>query len=95
MADPETNLCNGKISGNILVLGSSASGKINLVQEMVSSSMFGKLKGMHWVSAIKLSKAREAEIDSCFKPKVEFYHPQDKYDLKKTCRPRKSLQRKT
>ena len=84
MADPETNLCNEKISGNILVLGSSASGKMTLVQEMVSSSMFGKLKGMHWVSAMKLSKAREAEIDSCFKPKVEFYHPQDKYDLKKT-----------
>ena len=47
MADPETNLCNEKISGNILVLGSSASGKLTLVQEMVSSSMFGKLKGMY------------------------------------------------
>ena len=58
MADPGKNLCDGKISGNILVLGSSASGKTILVQEMASNSMFGKLKGAHWISAIKLSTAR-------------------------------------
>ena len=46
--------------------------------------MFGKLEGIHWISQIGLSKQREAEIDLCFKPKVEFYQPQDKYDLKKT-----------
>ena len=84
MTDPETNSYDGKISANILVLGSSASGKTTLVQEMASNSMFGNLEGTHCLSAVKLSKAREAEIDSCFKPKVEFYNPQDKYDLKKT-----------
>ena len=46
--------------------------------------MFGKLEGIHWISQIELSKQREAEIDSCFEPKVEFYQPQDEYDLKKT-----------
>ena len=81
MADPEANSSDGKISGNILVLGSSPNGKTTLVQEMASNSVFGKLEGAHWVSAVK---AREAEIDSCFKPKVEFYNPQDDYDLTQT-----------
>ena len=84
MTDPETNSYDRKISGNILVLGSSASGKTTLVQEMASNSMFANLEGTHCLSPVKLSKAKEAEIDSCFKPKVEFYNPQDKYDLKKT-----------
>ena len=46
--------------------------------------MFRKLEGIHKVSAIKLSKASEAEIDSCFKLKVEFYNPQNEYNLRKT-----------
>ena len=47
------------------------------------ASIFGKLEAAHWVSAVKLSKAKEGKIDSCFEPKVEFYNPQDQYDLKK------------
>ena len=47
-------------------------------------TLFRKLEGIHKVSAIKLSKASEAEIDSCFKPKVEFYNPQNEYNLRKT-----------
>ena len=46
--------------------------------------MFGKLRQVHWISKVQLSKHREAEIYSCFSPKVEFYNPQDEYDLKKT-----------
>ena len=84
MADPQTKTYDGKISGNILVLGSTAGGKTTFVQELACNSMFGKLKGIHWISQIELSKQREAEIDSCFEPKVEFYQPQDEYDLKKT-----------
>ena len=49
MADPETNLYDGKISGNILVMGSSANGKMTVVQEMAFNSMFEKLKDAHWV----------------------------------------------
>ena len=84
MADPETNSYNGKISGNVLVLGSTTSGKTTLVEEMASNSIFGKLKGAHLISAAKLSKEREAAIDSYFKLKVEFYNPVDEYDLRKT-----------
>ena len=28
--------------------------------------MFGKLEGAHWISAVKLSKEQESEIDSSF-----------------------------
>ena len=34
MADPEVSKYNGKISGNILVLGCTWSGKATLVQEL-------------------------------------------------------------
>ena len=75
VADPKTNSYNGNTSGNSLVLGSSASDRTTLVQEMASNSKFGRLKGAHWVSVVKLSKAREreAEIYSCFELKVQFY----------------------
>ena len=43
MADPEANSCDGKTSENVLLLGSTASGKTTLVEEIASNSMFGKL----------------------------------------------------
>ena len=88
MADPQTSSYNGTISGNVLVLGSTASGKMTLVQEMACNSVFGKLESVHWISKVELSKQREAEIDSYFVPRVDFLNPQDEYedeyDLKKT-----------
>lgn len=47
-------------------------------------TLSGKLEGAHWISAVELCKKREAEIDSCFEPKVEFYYPSNEYELKKT-----------
>ena len=44
MADPETNSYDRKISGNVLVLGSTASGKTTHVKVMSSNSMFGKFE---------------------------------------------------
>ena len=84
MDDPQTKTYDGKILGNILFLGSTSGGKTTFVQELSCNSMFGKLEGVHWISQVGLFKQREAEIDSCFEPKVEFYQPQDKYDLQKT-----------
>ena len=84
MMDPETNSYDRKLLGNVLVLGSTASRKTILVEEMASNSVLGKLEGAHWISAVKLSKEREAVIDSYFEPKVEFYNPVDEYDLRKT-----------
>ena len=73
----------GQISRNVLVLDSTGSGKTTLVQEMASNSMFGELGGGHWISQLQLYKLREAEIDSRFTPKFEFYSPQDEEDLEK------------
>ena len=84
MADPQTKTYDGKISGSILVLGSTAGGKATFVQELACNSLFGKLEGIHWIAQVRLSKQREAEIGSCFAPKAGFYQSQDEYDLKKT-----------
>ena len=67
-----------------MVLGSTASGKTTLVQEMACNSLFGKHESVHWISKIELHKQRETEIDSWLVPKVGFLNPQDKYDLKIT-----------
>ena len=83
MANPQTESYDGTLSGNILVLGSSGSGKTSLVQEIACNSMFGKLEGVYWVSGINLSKKREGEIESCFEAKVDFYYPTDEYELSK------------
>ena len=69
---------------NILVLGSTAGGKTTFVQELACNSMFGKLEVADWILQVGLSKQREAEIDSCFEPKVEFCQPQYEYGLKNT-----------
>ena len=84
MANPQTESYDRTQSGNILVLGSSGSGKTSLVQEIASNSMFGKLEGVYWVSGINLSKKREGEIECCFEAKVDFYYPSDEYELNKT-----------
>ena len=84
MTDPQTSSYDGTISGNVLVLGSTATGKTTLVQELARNSMFGKLESVRWISKVELSKQREDEIDSCFVPMVDFLNPQDQYDLKKT-----------
>ena len=81
MANLQTKSYNGKLSGNILGLGSSVSGNMTLVQEMASNSMFEKVEGAHRISAVKLYKKREAEIDSCFEPKIEFYYSESENEL--------------
>ena len=84
MASAGITKYDGKILRNVLVLDITGSGKTTLVQEMGSNSMFGEPRGVHWISKLQLYKLREAEINSCFTPKFEFYSPQDEEDLKKT-----------
>ena len=72
MANPQTKSYHRNISGNVLVLVSTRSGKVTLVQEIGGNSMFGKLQGVYWISKDELSKQREAEIDSSFEAVVFF-----------------------
>ena len=54
-----------------------------LLHKKWPATLFGELRGVHWISKIQLSEQRETKIDSCFTPKVEFYSPQDEEDLEK------------
>ena len=39
------------------------------------NTFLGKLKKTEWVSYFRLTKEREAEIESCFTCDVEFHYP--------------------
>ena len=67
-----------KFSGNILVVGRTGCGKTAFVQKLAINRFFGELNAAEWVSIIKLDKAREAEIQSCFECELDFYYPRNK-----------------
>ena len=68
----------GKFSGNILIVGRTGCGKTAFVQKLAINRFFGELNAAEWVSFIKLDKAREAEIQSCFECELDFYYPRNK-----------------
>ena len=68
----------GKFSGNILVVGRTGCGKTAFVQKLAINRFFGELNAAEWVSFIKLDKANEAEIQSCFECELDFYYPRNK-----------------
>ena len=68
----------GKFSGNILVVGRTGCGKTAFVQKLAINKLFGELNAAEWVSFIKLDKTREAEIQSYFECKLDFYYPRNK-----------------
>ena len=69
---------NGRFSGNILVVGRTACGKAGFVQRLAVNKFFGELIKAEWISAIKLDKQREAELQSCFDCQLDFYYPKNK-----------------
>ena len=78
----DNEIYDGKFVGNILIVGRTACGKTFFTQKLAVNNFFGKLKKTEWVSYIKLTKEREAEIESCFACPVKFHYPQDQNDLK-------------
>ena len=86
MVDVGMNTYDGKISGNVPVLGSTGSEKTSVVQRMGCNGMFGQLEKIHWVSKVDLFEERKLETDSCFKAEVKFYNPQEQYELDKNFR---------
>ena len=77
----ENYIYNGKFSGNILIVGRTECGKTTFVQKLALNNFFGNLKKAKWVSGIRLSERREAEIGSNFSCKIEFYYPSDEDEL--------------
>ena len=74
----------GKFSGNILVLGRTECGKTTFEQKLALNNFFGELKKAEWVSGISITKEREAEIETNFSYKIEFYYPDNKDELNDT-----------
>ena len=70
-----------KFKGNILVLGRTECGKTSFVQKLALYDFFGELKNAKWVSGIKLTTSREAEIESNFSCDISFHYPNDVNNL--------------
>ena len=77
----ENYVYNGKFSGNILIVGRTECGKTTFMQKLALNNFFGNLKKAEWVSGIRLSKKREAEIETNFSCKIEFHYPADEDEL--------------
>ena len=71
----------GKFIGNILIVGRTECGKTTFVQKLALNNFFDELKKVKWLSGIKLSKKREAEIESNFYCEVKFSYPKDTDEL--------------
>ena len=77
----ENSVYDGKFSGNILIVGRTECGKTTFVQKLALNNFFGDLKKVKWVSGIRLSKKREAEIESNFSCEIDFSYPNDEDEL--------------
>ena len=56
----------GKLEGNILIVGQIGCGKTTFIQNIAKSSLFSELKEIFWISKILLSMEREKKISACF-----------------------------
>ena len=71
----------GKFWGNILIVGQTGCGKTSFIQKLAVNNFFGVLKKAEWVSYIPLTKTREAEIESNFSCKLDFWYPRSPDEL--------------
>ena len=67
--------------GNILVVGETGCSKTYFIQQLALNNFFGNIVKTEWVRGIYISKAPEAEIQSCLDTPVDFYHVPDQDTL--------------
>ena len=60
------------------MVGRTTCGKTAFVQRLAVNKFFGDLIKAEWVSFIKLDKQREAELQSCFDCRLDFYYPRNR-----------------
>ena len=69
---------NGKLEGNILIVGRTGCGKTTFVQNLGKDELFGHIAKVFWVSKVELSKDREDNIRDCFIDQTaHFEYPND------------------
>ena len=72
---------NGCFYGSVLIIGRAGCRKTSFMQNLAVNIFFGRLIKVEWFSYIKLDKAKEAEMESCFDCKLEFHYPKNKETL--------------
>ena len=60
--------------GNISITGKTSSGKTTFVQKLGINSFFSKLLKLEWISYLRLSKNREAKMQTCFPCTAQFHY---------------------
>ena len=60
---------------DVLTVGMTRCEKTYFTQKLAVNNFFGKIKRVEWVSYIDLDEEREAEVESCFFPDVDFHYP--------------------
>ena len=75
------SIFNGQFSGNVLVVGKSGCGKTNFLQNVGLNKYLGTLVKTESVSGIDIDEEWEAEIQSCFTNKSEFYSAKEPDEL--------------
>ena len=77
------NQYNAELNGNIMIIGSTNSGKTSLIQKWAIHNFFGnKIQNVYWVSSLTLDSTRKNEIDSYFsKITLKFAKVSDCNDL--------------
>ena len=70
---------NGKLNGNILIVGRTGCGKTTFIQQLWKNKLFGaEITDVFWVSKIILSSEREDSIRNSFEDQhVHFSYPTD------------------
>ena len=69
-----TDIYDEQFRSNILVVGKTGCGKTYFIQQLALNNFFSNIVKTEWVSGIYISKAQEAEIQSCVDTPVDFYH---------------------
>ena len=77
----QNKICNGKFSGNILLVGRTGCGKTTFLEKLAINKFFGSIIKTEWVSGIEIDTAREAQIQSCFDNPTQIYTATEKDSL--------------
>ena len=70
----------GKLEGNILIVGRTGCGKITFVQNLGKNELLGDISTVFWISKISLSEEREEKIKESFDNQEVYFNYPDKMD---------------